>query len=256
LIHVSLRLCSGSDRDEDIATMASVRVGSFSPGVNGFPFANYWPHIPMVDFNVAGLRLGLGDAANGLCGGMTYAAADLYIAGIPASGVSQPEAGTAAYGYLVRRQIESFAGAFVPLRLLTLMRTSRPERESRLAEWLGWLGIAQHSRSWIMAHQNWPRVQRELDAGRFAALTLQRVVDDDPLKMNQNHQVLAYGYDLDGTIVTLYVYDPNWPGEDVTLRFDVADPRAQITTTYSKPDAPVVCFFRTPYMPVDPAPWR
>ena len=31
----------------------------------------------------------------------------------------------------------------------------------------------------------------------------------NPLDLGMNHQVLAYGYELDGTALTLRVYDPN-----------------------------------------------
>ena len=108
-----------------------------------------------------------------------------------------------------------------------------------------------------MIRQEWPKVRAELDAGRLAMIGLVRTVDNDPFKLNRNHQVLAYGYDLDGSQLTLLIYDPNWPNDDdVTLRLDVSDPRAFVTPTYSKADAPVLCFFLAPYTRRDPAPWR
>ena len=235
----------------------SVRVGDFTPSLHGFTFGNAWPHIPLWQLTIAGLRLPIGDAAAGLCGGMALSVADLNAYGIPAADIPRPAFGTAAYRYLVRRQVTSLGGILVPGRLLSLMRTSRPQRESLLAESLGWFGSAFHSRSWIMANREWPRVRRELDGGRFAVVILVRVIGNNPLQMGRNHQVLAYGYDLDGSDLTLHVYDPNWPGDDdVTLRLDLADSRTVIATTYSKPDPPVVCFFRTPYEPADPTPWR
>ena len=237
--------------------VTSVRVPDFSPSIHGFPFGNAWPHVPLWRLGVDGLRLPIGDAAKGLCGGMVFAVADLYAAGLPASGIARPEFGTPGYRYLVRRQVDSLGGILVPARLLSLMRTSRPRREPLNRGWLGSLGLVQHSRSWIMASQEWPRIRHELDAGRLAVVILVRVVGDNPLEMGRNHQVLAYGYDLDGTALTLRVYDPNWPlDDDVTLQLDLADPAGEVAATYSKPDAPVVCFFRTPYTPADPVPWR
>ena len=59
----------------------------------------------------------------------------------------------------------------------------------------------------------WPRVRRELDAGRLAALGLIRVPSRNPLRLGENHQVLAYGYGLDepsGSLL-IAIYDPNHP---------------------------------------------
>ena len=39
-----------------------------------------------------------------------------------------------------------------------------------------------------------------------------------PFDLTQNHQVLAYAYEVAGDAVTLRIYDPNWPGrDDVTI---------------------------------------
>ncbi len=36
----------------------------------------------------------------------------------------------------------------------------------------------------------------------------------NPLLLTQGHQVLAHAYVIDGDVVTLHVYDPNWPARD------------------------------------------
>jgi len=237
--------------------MASVRVPGFTPQTSGFPFANSWPHVPLYEFQFGTLaRLSIGDAANGLCGGMSFTVADLHAAGLKPGDAGQPSAATPRYDYIVQRQIDSFDGIAVLLRFYSLMRTTRPEREPAWAEWLARVGVDRHSRSYTMVHEEWPRIRADLDGGRLAMIGLVRIVDNDPFKLNNNHQVLAYGYDLERTALTLRIYDPNWPNDEVTLRLDVADPRALVTTTYSTPDRPAVCFFRAPYSPRDPAPWR
>ena len=66
---------------------------SFRPSVNGFAFANRWPHVPPLRLRVGGpvpLELAIGDAANGLCGGMAFAALDLWFAGVPAPAGADP----------------------------------------------------------------------------------------------------------------------------------------------------------------------
>ena len=97
------------------------------------------------------------------------------------------------------------------------------------AELLGRIGIDKHSRTWVMVNVEWPAIRRDLDAGSLATVGLVKVVSLDPNQLGLNHQVVAYGYDLDGTIVTLHIYDPNFAGaDDVTLGFDTADPRSTI----------------------------
>jgi hypothetical protein len=238
--------------------MASVRIPGFSPAAYGLPYANAWPHIPLLELQLGTLaRLSIGDAANGLCGGMSFTAADLHAAGVRPGDAARPEAGTARFDYIVARQMDSFAGVAVPLRFYSLMRTVRPEREPLWADVLGSFGIDRHSRGWVMVRQEWPRVRADLDAGRLAMIGLLSVVDDDPFRMNRNHQVVAYGYDLEGNDLTLWIYDSNWPKDDeVTLRLDIGDPRAPVTTTWSRADRQVVCFFRAPYASRDPLPWR
>ena len=72
--------------------------------------------------------------------------------------------------------------------------------------------------------------------------------------LGHNHQVLAYGYDLDGSQLTIRICDPNWPGDDgVTLSLDISDARAAVVPVYSRPDPTTFCFFRAPYAGRDPS---
>ncbi len=99
-----------------------------------------------------------------------------------------------------------------------------------------------------MVAREWPRIRRGLDAGRLVPLGLVRVVSANPLELTRNHQVLAWGYDLDGPTLVLRIYDPNWPGDDeVTITLDVSDPDGDAGPVYSKADGPLVAFFRAPY---------
>jgi hypothetical protein len=238
--------------------MTTVRVQGFTPQTSGFRFRNAFARAPIRELRLEGIAtLTIGDAANGLCGGMSFSAADLHRASIaPPSDTSPPLSGSAAFDYIVNRQIASFAGAKVPLRFYRLMDPSRPEREPFWAPWLGWAGVDRHSRTYVMVHEEWPRIRSDLDQGRLSMIGLVRAIDRDPRKLSSNHQVVAYGYDIDGSQVTLRVYDPNWPGEEVRLGFDAGDPNGSIRPTYSTTDAPLVCFFRAPYEPQDPTAWR
>lgn len=239
--------------------MSSVRVPAFIPSVNGFLFANSWPHNPIRSFTLGNVAtLNIGDAANGLCGGMSFTVADLHKSGVaPPTDPAPPAADTPRYAYIVDRQITSFDDGRLPLRFYRLMSPTRPDREPALAIWLGRIGVDRHSRTYVMIHEEWPSIQRTIDGGELAMIGLVRVVGADPTKLSSNHQVLAYGYDTDGPIVTLRICDPNWPRDDsVTITLDTSDPTGITTPGWSKPDASLVCFFRAPYAPVDPGPFR
>jgi hypothetical protein len=189
---------------------------------------------------------------------MAYTARDLWEFKVPPPADPAPPArGNPRFDYLVNRQIDSFDNGLVPLRFFKLMDPDRPAREPWWAELIGRLGIDRHSRTWVMVNVEWPAIRRDLDGGSLATVGLVKVVGRDPNQLGLNHQVVAYGYDLDGSTVTLRLYDPNFPNdEEVTLRFDTGDPRGTITTTWSRPPDSVFCFFRAPYEKRDPTPFR
>ncbi len=239
--------------------MASVRVLDFTPKVNGFHFPNAFRAEPIRRFRLGNITtLDIGDAANGLCGGMSFTVRDLFEHGLrPPPDPAPPARGNPRFDYIVNRQIDSFDNGLVPLRFFKLMDPDRAGREPRWVELLGRVGIDRHSRTWTMVNVEWPAIRRDLDGGRLSTMGLVKVTSRDPGQLGMNHQVVAYGYDLDGTTVTLRVCDPNFPDdEDVTLRFDAADPRAAITTTWSRPPDSIYCFFRAPYATRDPLPFH
>ncbi len=222
----------------------------FAPSTQGLRFANSFPSAPVLRFRFGSLvGLTLGDVANGLCGGMTFVVADCFNARVDAPGdTGAPPEGSALRSTIIGRQIDSFDGVRVPLRFYELALPVRPARESGWARALGRLGIDLHSRTWLMASREWPRVRRQLDAGRLVPVGLVRAISWNPLYLTHDHQVLAWGYDLDGGRLALRIYDPNWPGDDeVTLTLDIGDPHGESVPVYSKPDGPVFAFFRAPY---------
>ncbi len=221
---------------------------------------NYFPdHPPLKEYKLPGIAtVTLGDAANGLCGGMTYVVADLHVAGVvPPPDTAPPSAGERRYESIVDRQIDSFAAGAVPLRFYRLMSPSRPDREPSWAPLAARAGIDRHSRAYVMVQIEWPRIRKQLDGGHLAPIGLVREIGIDPMLLSHNHQVIAYGYDLDGNNLTLAIYDPNCPDDDnVTLKLDVGNPMEAVAAQYSAPGPAVVCFFLTPYSPANPAAWR
>jgi hypothetical protein len=217
-----------------------VRVPGFLPSTNGLHFVNYYPHEPTLTLTLPlGRVLPIGDAANGLCGGMVFTVIDFFQAklAIPAD-TSPPPAGTPLYQFIVNRLFDSFNLPLGIARYLALMEPAFPD--------VG-LGFGLPGRASVMIADEWPRIKASLDAGQLVPLGLVKVKSNDPHDLGKNHQVLAYGYDLDGTELTLRLYDPNYADNDeVQIKLDIADTEAPIALTYL-PSETVFCFFHSPY---------
>ncbi|HEX8100028.1 MAG TPA: hypothetical protein VF660_07500 [Actinomycetota bacterium] len=221
--------------------MKAVRVAGFAPSTSGFHFANAFPSAPVIEFGRGSLRLPVGNAADGLCGGMIFAARDLFEAGhAPPADTEPPAPRSPLFRHLVRRLFDSFDLPSGPIRYLTW--TALPESDTR---W-GLRGLA-----WRSVRNEWPKVKRDLDRGVLAPLGVVRLRSLKPWKVGQNHQLLAYGYDLDERPgrVFLQVYDPNHPdADDLTLKFDL-EPTSHWKAEYVEGELPVRGFFRTRYRP-------
>jgi hypothetical protein len=224
--------------------VTAARVPEFTATDSGFGFANDFPHVPLRYIGVPGvLSIAIGDASKGLCGGMAFAARDYFEAKRkPAADAAPPGSGP-LYEYLVRRLIDSFGLPYGPARYLDLMNPALPDGETFLSR----LGIGPHGRAWRMVRQEWPKVRADIDEGHPSPLGLVKVKSFDPRDLGENHQVLAYGYDLTGDQLVLHLYDPNWPGrDDVAMSLRISDPSRPIAVTY-EPPSPVFTFFRVDY---------
>jgi hypothetical protein len=231
-----------------------VQIPDFTPQSRGLRFANSFPSEPDLELDLPHFgTVKLGDAAKGLCGGMSFTVADLYTRrSAPPEDPDPPDGGTERFNYLVRRQIDTLGEGRLPARFVFLMSPLRPVRE-------GSAGIG-HSRTYMMIHEEWPKIQADLDQGNLAMIGLVKTVSVDPRMLNKNHQVLAYGYDLDGSDLRLLILDPNIPRTEIELRLDIADPLGETHVTYGPrdaqaPDTSVVCFFQYPYAYVQPTAW-
>jgi hypothetical protein len=220
----------------------------FLPSRDAFGFANSWPDEPAVRLPAPLGRVGIGNAARGLCGGMVFCALDYWHAGADPPG-TLPAPGEPLFGFIVRRLVRSWhipAGVARYYRWMTLPDDdeARPRAGSLISRRRG-------LRSRSIAGQ-WPRIRAQLDAGHPAALGLVTVASANPLQLGWNHQVLAYAYDLDGSQVRLQVYDPNsGPDDNVDIRFDTAAPGSGFTHTVNIA-RPIRGFFLTPYSPAPP----
>ncbi len=230
--------------------MATRMVDGFLPSTSGFRFANSFPHVPVRWIGIPDMiSLGIGDASNGLCGGMAFAARDYFEARRPAPEDTTAPGQGPLFDYLVDRLFDSFHLPLGPIRYLELMNPLLPDGETVWSR----LGLAPHGRAWRTAKEEWPRVRAEIDAGHPSPLGLVRVKSTNPFDLKENHQVLAYGYDLVGSSLTLHLYDPNRPRrDDVTLSLSLGDPRRATGVTAIPPGPTVFGFFRVAYQPATP----
>jgi hypothetical protein len=182
-------------------------VPGFSPSVHGLRFANRFPPGPTLRFGVLDPRLvGIGDASAGLCGGMSWLVRERFEAGLPIPpDTTPPSNGSPLFRSIVRRQVMSLDWLRGPMKF-----------------W--WMGLRGRDRALRQTLEvQWPRIRREIDAGRLALVGLVRNQGWSPWQLTDSHQVLAYGYSVDeeSGAVTLRLYDSNWPGrDDITITMD------------------------------------
>jgi hypothetical protein len=179
-------------------------VPGFVPSVNGLHFSNRWEPGPTVRLGILDPRLvGVGDAKDGLCGGMCWYVRERFEAGLPIAADRVPPAnGSPLFRAIVRRQILSLGWLTVPWRFWRAASMPVPALARRSLE------------------LEWPKIRSVLDGGRLAQVGLVRHHGRSPFELSRDHQVLAYGYSMDpgsGSIM-LRLYDPNWPDrDDVTV---------------------------------------
>jgi hypothetical protein len=215
----------------------------FLPSRNGFRFSNSWPPGPAFELRAPYLRIGIGETADGLCGGMAYVAADRFLRGeaIPDDPVA-PAAGSALFREIARRQLDS-------LHYLALVPA------------LFWLTAARVAVGrWTAADQarEWRALLADIDAGRPAMAGLVRAADVNPLRLAHNHQVLGFAYEASAGDGRLRIYDPNHPGDDdVALTIRRSDAGAGASAGAGKPTfslaqttgEPLLALLRLPYRP-------
>jgi hypothetical protein len=221
----------------------------FVPARDGLAFSNTWPPAPGISLPTPFGRLGIGNAAAGLCGGMVFAALDYWHAGRRAP-AARPAAGTPLYRFIVRRLIDSWHLPAGVLRYYLWMNL--PDGDSRPAVLAGRLrlrGLAGRTTA-----RQWPLVRAAIDAGSPAVLGVVTVASARPGLLGHNHQVLACGYEQSGSAVTITVYDPNsGPDDDVRIMFDTAPGRQPTEFRHNLSIGwPVRGFFVTRYSPAVP----
>lgn len=194
--------------------MAIVRT-SFGAKERGFRFDNGFSFSLLLRLPLVG-RIFREPIFYGLCGGFCYAALDYYYARMPVpSPPVGPKSGSRLHRYLWRRQLDSLA---------------RPSVLPRVIVWM--LRRDRHVKQ-VSAATEFPKLRSRLDRMIPAVLLFIRVRGiADP---TQNHQVIATGYDLDEVAerATIFLYDPNYPGQEPTLTLKLGGTDKEIELTQS-----------------------
>jgi hypothetical protein len=199
---------------------------AFAASVHGFRFHNSFRGSPLPPALAQGtsplaaaVREALAGAElpdrYGLCGGMSAAAGDYYLAGVPIPTEATPPAqGTPLYEYLYQRQTDSLGpSAAMALKFWKWMHLPTEAAEGESTQGL--------------TAREWPTILARLGAVGVTPVGLvyvrgarNRTADESrPGDLWDNHQVLAIGCEEKTTgVVHIRVYDPNYPGNDqVTL---------------------------------------
>jgi hypothetical protein len=222
--------------------MVANAVPGFLPSTHGLRFANRFPAQATIFLRVMGRTiLGIGNAANGLCGGLCTVTRDRFEAELPPwDETDAPAGGTPHFVELVRSQVRSFALGRVPLRFYNLS-AGRPDTPTVLSRLL-----RRRPRPEETVRREWPCIRADIDAGRLSMVGLVRAASWDPRLLGLNHQVIAYGYEVSPDALDLSIYDPNHPLDDsVRVRLQLTMDRRSATMSYSTGE-PLLAFFRAP----------
>jgi hypothetical protein len=216
-----------------------VSVPNFQPSKSGFHFPNSFGPVPDIRIHASVFGdVGIGNASNGLCGGMAFAVRDYFESKVIVPPDTVPPSHGDLFDYIVMRLFDSFNLDNPPTGLLRYMELMNPT-------------LSDDSRASIMITQEWPKIKWDIDNGRLSPLALIEVKSLNAGDLGQNHQVLAYGYDLSGTKLVIHLYDPNQPGNDnVTLSLDIGTPSHATPVSVSGVKT-VYCFFQPTYRFVD-----
>jgi hypothetical protein len=235
--------------------MATGAVNGFAPSSNGLGFDNAFPHEPVLSVTVPMYgKVTLGDAHNGLCGGMAYAVRDFFEQSTrpPAGGSQPPAEDTPLFRYLVSRLVDSFDLPGGVMKYFAWMNL--PDGDDAI-DIFGQRFVLRRGVLWLTIVQELPKIRADIDAGRLSPLGLVTVRSHSPADLGANHQVLAYRYTVDDDErLTLAIYDPNQDGtDDVTVSLSLRNPGSATTIdhTVAVPH-PIRGFFRTRYASPDP----
>lgn len=246
------------EEPERITAPAPIGPCGFRPSKNGFRFANDFalPAAITEPLNRLGIPIGTGEY--GLCGGMSFLAADFFSFGMTVpSTAAVPSLGSALYNKLLGRQVDSLKlnVALVPGGVLPVpIPVPLPGFAAPVMKFWRWMdlpdtgpgSVAEKTRAEVTA------IDATMRHGKFAVLGLVLVNRSRPL--TKNHQVLAYCRGRSAPDTFQYaIYDPNHPGDD-NVRIEAQLVGKEVRAFHISPlgRSPVRGFFNMSYTPKKP----
>ena len=228
-----------------VSTPSVIDISGFLPSQNGLKYRNSWPDVPYFSIPTPFGNIPVGDASNGMCGGMVYAVRDLFEANrLPPADTTNPAPNSRAFNFLYARLLQSFdlpVGVATYYAWMNLPRNDAPN------------GI--RGTSWKTIMETMPKLRKTINDGHLCPLGLVCVQSANPFDLGLNHQVLAWEYSDNGPKTTVKLYDPNIPNNDsVTITFDNSKPDQTTDFIHSERDEPIFGFFTTNYSPENPSP--
>ncbi len=210
---------------------------------------------PAVGFVIGQIMNNVNPGPIGLCGGMTFAAADYYgLSWLPprgefASGPNPRNPGwsgpeeTTLRRYIWNRLLDSLRGNVAVKTLIWMVARNISSPIFNGPQW-----VRDRSRDEL------PLIKASIDRGQPCPIGL---VGTTPNPLS-NHQVLVTGYDDPGPLgassVRLYVYEPNGPNVEQTIDFDFSGGGAASESVSPGERGPLQGFFAAMYAPQQPPP--
>ncbi|HYR08678.1 MAG TPA: hypothetical protein VEQ60_12940, partial [Longimicrobium sp.] len=159
------------------------KVRGFLPSTSGFRFVNSFANVT-VTIQVGPVSVPLQGANGGACGGMAFAARDLFEAGfLVPNNEAAPSSGV-LYNTIMNRLRDSFNLPAGPQRYTELMDPTLPDASTAVPPRRGRGSILREA---------WRQIREDIDGDRLSALGLVLVRSANPVEIANNHQVLAYG---------------------------------------------------------------
>jgi outer membrane protein OmpA-like peptidoglycan-associated protein len=222
---------------------------TFRPSVHGFRFTNNFALPAAITKFLASQGLPPGTGNFGLCGGMSFLAADHFRFGVPIPVTAAvPPVGSSLHGKILTRQLDSLK--------VNPARKLGPDFGAPILQFIDWMGRPDRGRGSTAALT---AVQfRDLGAKfarstkPLAVLGLVRVSTRAGGGLTDNHQVLAHCMiQLSASKHAIRIYDPNHPlRDDITL--EIQEVSGEALTKEIVPGSPpetIRGFFLMSYSP-------
>ena len=193
---------------------------NFRPSVHGFKFTNFFTLPPAITSPLSRLGIAVGSGAYGLCGGMSFLAADFHSFGMAVPTTSTvPPIGSPIYNKLLKRQLDSLK--------LTTIGLDFGAPALKFWEWMGLPDTGRGSVAQKTALEV-ATINRILRSSRFAVFGL--VLVNRSGSLTENHQILAYCLTQRTPLNFVYkIYDPNHPlRNDITIEVQIVGGEARV----------------------------